>query len=120
MASTARRVTETVSSIGAALRPEAPVWSDERLYTGDAAIVRAVIGEVPTDVRSLLVVGHNPAIEDLARDLIGADVSGVAAAVREKYPTGALVTFGVTGEWATLADPRLLGFVRPRDLADGA
>jgi phosphohistidine phosphatase len=117
LASTACRVVETVEGIGGALPHGTPVRFDHRLYTEDAGDLRAAIAEVPDDVASLLVVAHNPAIEDLARDLAGDDLGEAASRLREKYPTGALATFDVVGPWTSLAGARLRTFVRPRDLS---
>ena len=118
LASPARRVVDTIAGIDGALRADTPLWTDERLYTADADDLLGAVAEVPAEVRTLLVVSHNPAIEDLASRLIDDDTAPAAVLLRDKYPTGALATFALNGNWATLLDgtAKLLGFVRPRDL----
>jgi phosphohistidine phosphatase len=59
-----------------------------------------------------LLIGHNPAIQDLAAALTG-------GLEERKYPTGALAELVFTGSWRDLRPQRatLTAFVRPRDLA---
>lgn len=122
LASPARRAAETVEGISGAFRPHIPIWTDERLYTAEAADLAAVIAEVPDMARSVLLVGHNPAIEDLAEQLIDDHSSEAAIALRHKYPTGALASFEVRAPWTALTNggTRLRSFVRPRDLRGSA
>ena len=72
---------------------------------------------VPDDVRSLLLVGHNPALQELAL-LVAA--SGVARdRVAAKLPTGALVTIALPDDpWTRLGetDAEIEGLVVPRAL----
>lgn len=118
LASPARRVTETIEGIASALRPNTPIWTDERIYAADTDDLLDVIAEAPPEARSLLLVGHNPAIENLAAQLLDDRSSHGATALLHKYPTGALASFDVDGAWEGIArgGTRLVGFIRPRDL----
>ena len=63
---------------------------------------------------------HNDGIWHLAESLAGSGPPGLLAALREKYPTGALATLRAPeGPWRDLAwaSAELVAFVRPRDLA---
>lgn len=62
-----------------------------------------------------MLIGHEPAIRDLAVRLIG---PGSKLADR-KFPTAALVTLTFTGPWGALAAERaeLAAFVTPRELS---
>lgn len=121
LASPARRAMETVEGVSAALRPDTPIWTDERLYSADVHDLLGFIAEAPSEARSVLLVAHNPAIEDLAAQLLDDRTSDAASSLLDKYPTGALATFEVDRDWGTLVDggTRLVSFVRPRDLPPG-
>ena len=59
------------------------------------------------DVRSAMVIGHNPTMQVLALRLAAPD-AGVAdgsdlAEIQRKFPTGALATLTFEGGWSTLA-----------------
>ena len=71
-------------------------------------------------IPTVLLIGHNDGIGQLAADLAGSGPSERLAALREKYPTGTLAVLGVPdGSWSdlTVGSAKLLDFVRPRDLA---
>ena len=55
-------------------------------------------------IRSLLVVGHEPAMSQLALGLTGAEGSDATAAedISVKYPTSAMAVLRVSGPWAAL------------------
>lgn len=119
VASPAVRVVETIAEVeagyGGAL---APAW-DRRLYLASAAGMLDVARETDDRVGSLLLVGHNPGLEDLVLMLVPDRAGGLRDSVEEKYPTATLVemTFD-TDRWVDLAagGATLTRFVRPRDL----
>ena len=92
---------------------------DDALYTFDAgAVLDHLVTTLEDDRASVLVVGHNPAIGELAGTL--ASEGDELAAVRTKYPTGALAELELAVDtWSALRPGcgRLTTFVRPRDLA---
>ena len=63
-----------------------------------------------------MLIGHNPAIQDLATTL--AQGSKRLEKLERKYPTGALATFVFEGDWRALAPETVqrVNFVRPKDL----
>jgi phosphohistidine phosphatase len=70
-------------------------------------------------VKTLLILGHNPGLEDLARRLAGANSEAKALQqLREKFPTAALARFEFNGKWAQLGfgGARLTHCLRPKDL----
>ncbi len=120
IASPAARVAETLNGVwdgyGEAL---APNW-DRRVYLASAATLLDLIREVPASADRLLLVGHNPGLEDLVLMLVPDRADDrLRDDVEEKFPTASLaeLEFDVT-EWAGLAaDSAVLKrFVRPRDL----
>jgi phosphohistidine phosphatase len=66
---------------------------DPRLYDADAGDVLDVIGATPGDARTLMIVGHNPAMQDIASGLTGQGDLG--------FPTSALAVIDL-GSWARL------------------
>jgi phosphohistidine phosphatase SixA len=63
-----------------------------------------------------MLIGHNPALEDLAAGLAGSGTELIG----EKFPTGALATLTFGGSWAELASggATLESLVRPRELGN--
>jgi phosphohistidine phosphatase len=116
LCSTARRARETLERIEPAVEG-ASIRYEPALYGASADDLRERLREVPGDVASVMLVGHNPAIEELALDL--ARPSPLRAEVAAKFPTGALVTLAIEDAgWPTLAPGTAdaLEFVRPREL----
>jgi phosphohistidine phosphatase len=112
LCSPATRARETLERIGpvghgAHIEPE--------LYGAGVGALLARLHEVPAAVPSVMVIGHNPGLQDLALFL-----SRWGPGVREpeaKFPTAGLATLAVPG-WSTLdrGTAELIDFVRPRDL----
>ncbi len=118
IASPAVRVQETLDDVATGFGPVAPEW-DKRLYLASAASLLDVVRETPAEVASLLLVGHNPGLEDLVLMLVPDERGGLRDTVEEKYPTATLaaMTFAVD-DWADVAagGAILTRFVRPRDV----
>jgi phosphohistidine phosphatase len=92
--STARRAAQTWQLAQPALGSAPPAVFDDRLYDAETAQLLDVIRRAPAPVRTLLVVGHDPALPGLARTLAEAPAAGAgtgkqAAAAdrtRAKFP----------------------------------
>ena len=129
LCSTARRARETWQFAQAGLAASPPVTFDGRIYAAAPAELLAVIRGVPPATGILLLIGHNPAIEDLARLLVGAPVGpGTGGShdsdldrMRSKFPTAGVAVLEFAGSWPRLAPgrARLTAFVTPRDLGAG-
>jgi phosphohistidine phosphatase len=63
-----RRTAEIVAEVLA--RPSSSLVFDERLYLAAAGTLAAAVMATANDVESLLVVGHNPGLSELALDLV--------------------------------------------------
>ena len=75
--------------------------------------------EVDPDVRSVLLIGHNPGLQELTVTLVGSGDAGTLGRLREKLPTGALVTLTLPFErWSELepGSAELAAYVVPREL----
>ncbi|KFB09518.1 SixA phosphatase family protein [Nitratireductor basaltis] len=89
------------------------------IYNASADRLLTLLRQVPDDVARVLLVGHNPGLEDLASSLADEDSDADAAArMREKYPTAALACFEVQEQWSALdhGTACLTRFVVPRAL----
>ncbi|HEV2504167.1 MAG TPA: histidine phosphatase family protein [Mesorhizobium sp.] len=98
-------------------RPE-PNFS-QVLYEAPAETVLDEIRRNGEDADTLLVIGHNPGLGDLAALLAGkASPAKLTKSLNKKFPTGALAVFDFDGGWAALgADTATLThFLRPKDL----
>ena len=71
LCSTAKRARQTWALAAAELDPAPTAQYDERLYGADADDLLAVVQALPDDADTVLLVGHNPALSDLAELLTG-------------------------------------------------
>ncbi len=80
--SPARRARETWELVSAELASAPSTRFDDRMYAASADRLLDVVRDAPDNVHTLLLVGHNPGMEQLASLLAGEDVimrtSGVA------------------------------------------
>ncbi|MFV0137280.1 SixA phosphatase family protein [Streptomyces sp. HMX87] len=81
-----------------------PVRMEPRLYGADVPDLLAVVREVPDEVGTLLVIGHNPGLEDLVLELAGDGLDDALDRVRAKFPTSAIAVLAWRGPaWSALA-----------------
>ncbi|MGD9914462.1 MAG: histidine phosphatase family protein [Rhizobiaceae bacterium] len=119
LVSGARRTRQTWAFVAAELPAKPAVQFSDALFHAEPDTLLEIIRSVPRSCASVMVVGHNPGLEELAQMLAGPRSSAVAlASLKEKFPTGALVRFAVDRPWSELATagPTLTEFLRPRDL----
>src|SRR5215813_6039414 len=90
IASPATRVTETLALVVPAFAKQPKALPDARLYETDAGELLAVIKETPRSVHSLLLIGHNPSLADLASLLMASGDVEARQRLIEKFPTAAL------------------------------
>ncbi len=119
LCSTAQRARETWELVSAEI-PSAPAASYvERLYNAAARTVLDVLRHAPPGAASVLVVGHNPGLQDAAMQLIASGDPDDRERLREKLPTGGLVVIDFAiPQWSKLhpQSGRLERFVVPRML----
>lgn len=112
LCSTALRARQTLAALLPVLPGEAEIRMEDRLYGTGVEAVLARLREVDEDVGSVLVVGHNPTLHELALALTDREDA------LERFPTGALASVAFAAPWADLAEgtAELEGFVVPRSL----
>jgi phosphohistidine phosphatase len=102
--------------------PEASAVIEPELYAATAGAIIDRLRAQPEETSSVMVIGHNPAMQILVLRLAAPDreldEDGDLATVRRKYSTGALATLTFEGPWSELGPGRahLTGLVRPKDL----
>jgi phosphohistidine phosphatase len=108
------RTRETLRRLG--LGDEVEVRIDDDLYAASAGELLSVLNGLSDGIDSVMLIAHNPGIEDLTLQLAGGGEE--LGRVREKFPTAALATLELGGSWHELAPgtAKLVAFVRPKEL----
>jgi phosphohistidine phosphatase len=114
LCSTATRARQTLARVGV----DAPVRYVERLYGADPEMMLDEINRAADEVRTLLVVGHEPTMSTVAIGLAGADGTNNAAVaeISAKLPTSGIAVLHVEGHWKDLepGGAALVDFQAPR------
>jgi len=115
LCSTARRAVETLDGVD----PPGERSIESLLYGAGCDQMLERLRQVPAERRSVMVVGHNPALQVLVLSL--ARSGEWLDDIRRKYPTGALATLEFAVPWSQLeaGTAELTGFVRPKALQNG-
>jgi phosphohistidine phosphatase len=119
LCSPARRTVETFERIAPAFGEGVTLLVDDELYGASSEELVHRIRAVPETVSSVMIIGHNPGLHDLAILLAGDGEQSALERLRAKLPTGALVTLAVpNGTWRELETgrARVVGFVVPKEL----
>jgi len=119
LCSTATRARQTLAPlIERITAPAPPIALENGLYLASAETLMARLQDLPETVSTVLVIGHNDGMWQLAERLAGRGKATLLAALHEKFPTGALATLKVDESWSALAAgaATLAAFARPRDL----
>lgn len=116
LCSTATRARQTLALALAALGAEPETRFDRGLYLAGGAGVLARLRQAPDAAATVMVVGHNPDLEQLSRRLATTGDRAALDRLAEKYPTAGLAVIELpAGRWAE-AGPggRLIAFETPR------
>jgi phosphohistidine phosphatase len=120
LCSSSLRTRETLAAILPALGDTLEIHIERELYGAGSAELLERLGRVPNRASSVMLIGHNPSIQYLALKL--ATTGPALAALREKFPTGALATVEIEVErWRDVTDGKATatGLVTPRSLETG-
>lgn len=120
VSSPAVRCAETIELGYQAIGQTYSVNWDRRIYLASSASLLDLLHELDDDIASLLMVGHNPGLEDLIFELVPDDGSSpLRDVVEDKFPTACFAVLELDIESWDQADAkcaRLVHLVRPRDL----
>ncbi|MFJ6632178.1 SixA phosphatase family protein [Streptomyces sp. NPDC091376] len=103
LCSPAVRTRQTWDLVAEQLPTSPPVRHDPRLYGADAGELLAVVRETPDTVATLLLVGHNPAVQDLVLQLTAEALGDALDRTREKFPTSAIAVLTQQRSWPEAA-----------------
>jgi phosphohistidine phosphatase len=111
------RTRQTLEAIEPSLGKRSSVELVPRLYAASEGELLQRLQALPESVDSVMLIGHNPGLHNLARVL--ASPGAELPRLEEKFPTGALATLVVDSEsWAALGpgDAELVDYAVPRQL----
>ena len=113
-------MTETIDIAAQAAGISPAVRWDRRIYLASSATLLDLLREQEGDPDSILMVGHNPGLEDLIFDLVPDDgTCPLRDIVEEKFPTATYAVLELDiDSWDDLNDGcgKLVHLTRPRDL----
>jgi phosphohistidine phosphatase len=123
LASTARRTVETVELVTDEISSPQRIDYLEALYLAEPDVILSIIRLAPDKMKSVMVVGHNPGLEQaatlLAREPVKRKERDRFDRIEEKFPTAALAVLDFeVARWRDIVpgEGALADFVRPRDL----
>jgi phosphohistidine phosphatase len=126
LCSTAVRTRETLKLIRPAFHKNPRIRFLRSLYLAEWKVMLGTIRKTPAGTGTVLLVGHNPGIEELALALARQprteDGRRHVRRLRKKFPTGALAVLDFEATtWTGILPQRghLSAFVRPKDLNFG-
>ena len=117
LASPAVRVTETLEGVAEAYGHDLGAEEDPHIYLASVATLLGIVRGCADEHDRLLIVGHNPGMEQLALQLAGG--GGLRDRMAAKFPTAALAEIALpVTRWrdVTEGEGKLERFIRPRDL----
>jgi phosphohistidine phosphatase len=119
LCSSSTRTRETFERVSTGFSHPVEALIEDGLYTATASELLTRLRTVDDAAASVMLVGHCPAIQELAVSLLSAKRQ--RQALLDKFPTGALATLTIPKSWATLAPETatLIAFIKPRDLKAG-
>src|SRR3546814_20288601 len=96
--STARCAQETWELAYATPRQEIDHRQEQRIYEASLDDLLGLIRKTPAAVDTLLLVGHNPGFEQVAKSLVGTGRPAILARLEREYPTAglAVIDFNIT------------------------
>jgi len=124
LVSSARRTLQTLEVLGPL--PDSPIIIPmDDIYLAPWEKLLQLLHAVPETARSVLLIGHNPGLHELALALAGSAAltrGGDGKRLADGYPTAALAEFTVATPWRLLdaGGGRLVRFLLPADLPEMA
>ena len=120
LCSSSLRTRETAALVLAKFKPKPKILFEDGIYlAGPKALLRRLT-ELEESIGSVLVIGHNPGLHELAIALAAPGSPDYRALTGGKFPTGARASFDIEGSWASLdkSRHRLADYVTPKSLGE--
>ncbi len=118
LSSPAKRALATAKIVHKAIAVEALlIVQDKRLYQEGVELLKAVLAECPLTSERVLLVGHNPELEDLLGYLVGTDH---LPDIDKLLPTSALARLLLPDDWSHLVagSAELLSIIYAKSLPE--
>ncbi len=104
LVSTARRAQETWSLVRDALPPSVVKCDVSGLYEASCARIADILYAVEPSFETVMLIGHNPGLEDLALLLACEGDPAAQEKISEKFPTAGLAVIDFSApRWADIA-----------------
>jgi phosphohistidine phosphatase len=119
LCSAARRARETLEGLWRDWSHHPPAAFEEGLYAAGPAELLARLRAVEPETASVLVVGHNPTIQQAALDLAGGGSRAAYAQMKARFPTAGLAVLEAdVSDWSGLrpGTADLRAFFGPEDI----
>jgi phosphohistidine phosphatase len=120
LCSSSLRTRETAQLVLAKFKPKPKVLFEDGIYlAGVKALLRRLM-QLDESIGSVLVIGHNPGLHELAIALAAPDSPNYRELASGKFPTGARASFLIEVPWASLdkSRHRLTDYVTPKSLGE--
>jgi phosphohistidine phosphatase len=120
--STAKRARATWELAKAAFPEKPKVRFDNDIYMATPEALLETVRTTPAEVQTLLILGHNPGLEQFVELLASKGDSEARRTLSEKFPTAAIAVLDFAADgWADIAphSARLDRFVTPKLLGIG-
>lgn len=117
LVSSARRTRETWDLAAGAIDSAAELHLEQKLYEASAPQILACIQGAPESAACVVVVGHNPGLEDLAGRLAHIGSGAARQQLQEGFSPGSIAVFSITADsWSnlTLDHAELVHFITPK------
>jgi phosphohistidine phosphatase len=121
MVSAALRTRQTWDLVSPQFGRDVPARIEEGLYAASERTMLNFVRTASDDAETLIIVGHNPGTERLARSFAKSGDAGAIRRVEKKYPTCGLAVIELPiGRWKDAAPPagRLEMFLTPKTLGE--
>jgi phosphohistidine phosphatase len=102
LCSTATRAKETWALAAMELGDGTATSFDRALYESDVDGLLALLRDVPGEVKTVLMVGHNPTLQDLVLTLAADGDPADLMAARTNFGTAAIAVLTLPGKWSVL------------------
>jgi len=118
LCSTALRTRETADLVLAGFAPAPPIHYEDGLYLATQAALIQRLRQLDEACGAVMVIGHNPGLQELAVALAAPGSAGYRALAAGKFPTAVRASFAIASTWAALeaARHRLVDYVTVKSL----
>jgi len=120
LCSEAVRARQTAEALAAAWARAPPIEADPALYQAGAQGLLEYLRSLPETEACVLLVGHNPSVQEVAVHVAATGDAVAYARMRAKFPTAALAVLDLDIQrWSGLGPgcAELRGFIRGAELA---